>query len=94
MNAVKPLTILSTLPSAGLGAVATLMRPRRASAAASAAAISGLRIIVSVTTARTPTASTSAARSRVDRVDHERAADLGVRAGDADARHVDAERRP
>ena len=59
---------------------------------ASAAAISGLRIIVSVTTARTPAASTCGGALGVDRVDHERAAELGVRARDADARDLDAER--
>ena len=82
---------ISPMPSIGM--MESVTPPRRASRRASAAAISGLRIIVSVTTARTPAASTSAARCGVDRVDHERAADLGVGARDADARHVDAERR-
>ena len=62
--------------------------------AASAAAISGLRIIVSVTTACTPGRLDLGGPFGVDRVDHQRAADLGVGAGDADARHLDAERAP
>ena len=60
----------------------------RASAAATRASV----MSVSATTACTPAASTSRARSSSPGVDHERAAELGVRAGDAHAADLDAER--
>ena len=86
---------ISPMPSIGMteSASRSIRRRRRACRRASAAAISGLRIIVSVTIARTPAASTSAARcastasiTSVPQISR-------VRARDADARHVDAERR-
>ena len=69
-----------------------LRRRRRACRRASAAATRASRISVSATTARTPERLDLGASVRVDGVDHERAAELAVRAGDADARDLDAER--
>ena len=67
-------------------------RRRRACAAPSAAAISGLRIIVSATTARTPAASTSARGAASTASMTSVPQNSAYAARDADARHLDAER--
>ncbi len=58
---------------------------------ASAAAMAGELITVSATMQRTPSASTARRQLAVGAVDHERARDIRVHAGDADDRRLVAE---